>query len=114
MFRKARPRRLHPSEALTILIAFHQSGYSTFKYFYLRHVWVYWAAAFLELLSYSRFVRLQQEVLELLENLSARLSAGIGISFVDAPRGRGGDNKRIATFQMGAPHGHTGPCSPKT
>ncbi len=41
-----RPRRLHPSEVMTILIAFHQSNYRTFKHFYLKHVCVYWGAAF--------------------------------------------------------------------
>ena len=34
------PRQLHPSEVMTLLIAFHQSGYRTFKQFYERHVCV--------------------------------------------------------------------------
>ncbi len=29
---RGRPRRLHPSEVMTILIAFHQSNYRTFKH----------------------------------------------------------------------------------
>ena len=29
---RRRPQSLHPSEVMTILIAFHQSGYRTFKY----------------------------------------------------------------------------------
>ena len=33
---RGRPRKLHPSEVMTILIAFHQSGYRTFKHFYLK------------------------------------------------------------------------------
>lgn len=60
------PRQLRPSEVMTILIAFHQSGYRTFKHFYLKHVCVYWGAAFPHLLSYSRFVQLKKEVLTLL------------------------------------------------
>ena len=31
---RGRPRRLHPSEVMTILIAFQQSNYRTFKHFY--------------------------------------------------------------------------------
>ncbi len=38
---RGRPKRLHSSEVMTILIAFHQSNYRTFKHFYLKHVCVY-------------------------------------------------------------------------
>ena len=31
---RGRPRRLHPSEVMTILIAFHESGYRTFKHYW--------------------------------------------------------------------------------
>ena len=31
---RGRPRSLHPSEVMTLLIAFHQSKYRTFKHFY--------------------------------------------------------------------------------
>ena len=30
---RGRPRQLHPSEVMTLLIAFHQSNYRTFKHF---------------------------------------------------------------------------------
>ena len=63
---RGRPRRLHPSEVMTILIAFHQSNYRTFKHFYLKHVCVYYRAEFPQLVSYSRFVQLKKEVLRLL------------------------------------------------
>ena len=43
---RGRPRHLHPSEVMTILIAFHQSQYRTFKHFYERHVCVYWVNEF--------------------------------------------------------------------
>ena len=39
---RGRPRQLHPSEVMTLLIAFHQSNYRTFKHFYLKHACVYW------------------------------------------------------------------------
>ena len=38
---RGHPRRLHPSEVMTFLIAFHQSNYRTFKHFYEKHVCVY-------------------------------------------------------------------------
>ena len=53
---RGRPRQLHPSEVMTILIAFHQSKYRTFQHFYQKHVCVYYLAAFPRLVSYSRFV----------------------------------------------------------
>ena len=63
---RGRPRRLHPSEVMTILIAFHQSNYRTFKHFYEKHICVYYLAEFPHLVSYSRFVQLKKEVLKLL------------------------------------------------
>ena len=52
---RGHPRKLHPSEVITLLIAFDQSNYRTFKHFYLRHVCVYWRTAFPDLVSYTRF-----------------------------------------------------------
>ena len=63
---RGRPRNLHPSEVMTILIAFHPSNYRTFKHFYLKHVCVYWGAEFPNLVSYSRFVQVKKEVLTVL------------------------------------------------
>ena len=98
---RGRPRHLHPSEVMTILIAFHQSGYRTFKHFYQRHVCVYWRAAFPHLVSYTRFVQLKQEVLTLLTfYLSANLGTCSGISFVDSTRLRVCDNKRISSHRV--------------
>ena len=74
---RGRPRRLHPSEVTTILIAFQ---YRTFKHFYLKHVCVYWRAEFPHLVSYSRFVQLQKEVLTVLTfYLSTHLGTCSGI-----------------------------------
>ena len=94
-------RSLHPSEVMTLLIAFHQSGYRTLKHFYQRHVCVYWGSEFPNLVSYSRFVQLQQEVLDLLVlYLSTRLGACSGTSFVDSTRLRVCDNKRISAHRV--------------
>ena len=98
---RGRPRQLHPSEVMTILIAFHQSGYRTFKHFYQRHVCVCWRAAFPNLVSYSRFVQLKKEVLMVLTfYLSAHLGTCSGISFVDSTRLRVCDNKRISSHRV--------------
>ena len=98
---RGRRRKLHPSEVMTILIAFHQSNYRTFKHFYLKHVCVYWRAEFPTLVSYSRFVQLKQEVLTLLTlYLSAIRGECGGISFVDSTRLRVSDNKRISSHKV--------------
>ena len=85
----------------TLLIAFHQSGYRTLKHFYQRHVCVYWGSEFPNLVSYSRFVQLQQEVLDLLVlYLSTCLGACSGTSFVDSTHLRVCDNKRISAHRV--------------
>ena len=106
---RGRPRQLHPSEVMTLLIAFHQSGYRTFKHFYLKHVCVYWCAEFPNLVSYSRFVQLKKGVLALFNvYLSANLGTCSGISFVNSTRLRVCDNRRISSHKVFA--GHAG-CS---
>ena len=98
---RGRRRRLHPSEVMTLLIAFHESGYRTFKYFYQRHVCVYWRAEFPNLVSYSRFVQLQQEVLTVLTfYLAANLGTCSGLSFVDSTRLRVCENRRISSHRV--------------
>ncbi|MEH2204723.1 MAG: hypothetical protein V7K53_11680 [Nostoc sp.] len=49
---------MHLSEVMTIAIAFHGSGYKTFKEFYTLHVLSSWCGAFPNLVSYTRFVEL--------------------------------------------------------
>ena len=44
--RRRRATRLSPSEIMTILILFQQSGYRTFKAFYTQHVQVHLRAEF--------------------------------------------------------------------
>ena len=50
--------RLSLSEVMTIVIAFHGSGYRTFKEFYTLQVIPHWKKAFPKLVSYNRFVEL--------------------------------------------------------
>ena len=103
---RGHPRKLHPSEVMTILIAFHQSGYQTLKHFYERHVCVYWRAAFPNLVSYSRFIQFKKEVLTLLTLYLQVSHFGecSGISFVDSTRLRVCKNKRISAHRVFAAH----------
>ena len=98
---RGRPRNLHPSEVMTFLIGFHQSGYRTLKHFYEKHVCVYWRGEFPHLVSYTRFVQLKKEVLELLGfYLATRLGDCSGVSFVDSTRLRVCENKRIFSHRV--------------
>ncbi len=58
--------RMHLSEVITIVIAFHGSGYKTFKEFYTLQVLPGWRNAFPNLVSYTRFVELMPWSLMLL------------------------------------------------
>ena len=60
---RGRLRRLHPSEVMTILVHFHQKRYKNFKAYYQDYVCCQLRWAFPNLVSYSRFVQLSQEVL---------------------------------------------------
>ncbi len=98
---RGRPRHLHPSEVMTLLIAFHQSNYRTFKHFYLKHACVYWRAEFPHLVSYTRFVQLKKEVLTLLRlYFATTLGDCSGVSFVDSTRLRVCDNRRISSHRV--------------
>lgn len=77
--------RLHLSEVMTIVIAFHGSGYRTFKDFYTLGVLPHWQGAFPNLVSYNRFVELMPWSLMLLCcYLYSRLAEMTGISFIDS------------------------------
>ena len=55
--KRKRETRLSLSEVMTILIAYHQSGFTCFKYFYL-HLLRYHAHLFRGLVHYDRFISL--------------------------------------------------------
>ncbi|MBN3890861.1 MAG: IS982 family transposase [Nostoc sp. JL31] len=77
--------RMHLSEVMTIVIAFHGSGYKTFKEFYTMHVLPGWHKAFPNLVSYTRFVELMPWCLMLLCCfLHTRTGEITGISFIDS------------------------------
>src|SRR5277367_3283554 len=61
---KVRNRKagLADSEIMTILIAFHSGHFTNLKHFYLEHICVHFKDCFPGLVSYNRFVELQQRV----------------------------------------------------
>lgn len=109
--RRRRATRLHPSEIMTILILFQQSGYRTFKGFYTQQVQTHLRAEFPQLVSYNRFVELMPRVLlPLAAYLHTRLGRCTGISFVDSTSLSVCKNARIAqhrVFRVDARRGKT-------
>ena len=83
--RRRRATRLSPSELMTIVILFQQSGYRTFKGFYTQYVQTQLRREFPHLVSYTRVVALMPRVvLPLAVYLQTHLGACTGISFVDS------------------------------
>ena len=86
---------MSPSEMMTLVILFHQSGYRTFKHFYLyaeQHLRSY----FPQLLSYPRFTYTMKGLfIPLFAYLLHRRGDCTGISFIDSTSIRVCHNKRI-------------------
>lgn len=84
---RIRPSKLSESEIMTIVIAFHRSGYRNFKTFYIKHVSIYWRAYFPQLVSYTRMLKLMQSILvPLCSYMNHRKAKPTGIAFVDATK----------------------------
>lgn len=82
-----RPTGLHLSEVMTILIAFHQSGYRQFKAYYTTEIIVNRRGEFPKAPSYSRFIELMpRALLHLVVYLYRGFGACTGISFVDSTK----------------------------
>lgn len=93
---RQRAGQLSDSEALTLMIHFHQSQYRNFKAYYQQHVQVYLQAEFPHLISYGRFVQRMPRLLGwLCLYLFSGFGACSGISFVDATFIAVCDNRRI-------------------
>lgn len=81
-----KPGKLSHSEVMTILISFHLGSYRNLKHYYLFYVSQHLNKEFPKLVSYNRFVELQQQVafpLVLFLKL-CRMGECTGISFVDS------------------------------
>jgi hypothetical protein len=85
---KAQPlwtSRLCLSEVMTIVVNFHQSGYRTFKDYFLRYVTPHLSWAFPHVVSYSRFVELMAAALvPLCTYLQTRKGKSHGVAFIDS------------------------------
>lgn len=82
---RQRETKLSLSERMTIIIHFHQSGYRTFKDYYVRHVCEHLRSEFPALVSYARFVELMpQTLVPLMCYLQQCFGACTGVAFVDA------------------------------
>lgn len=81
-----KPNRISDSEVMTILFAFHLSQVRNLKAYYLGYVCRHLNQEFPRLVSYTRFVELQQQVLLPLVIFlkTCRLGKCTGISFVDS------------------------------
>lgn len=81
-----KPNRMSNSEIMSILISFHLSHVRNLKAFYLGYVCKHLTSEFPKLVSYSRFVELQQKVLLSLVIFlkTCRMGKCTGISFVDS------------------------------
>lgn len=108
---RRRKSRLSLSEVMTIVIHFHQSGYRTFKAYYLNHVQRHLNKEFPNLVSYSRFVRLMaQAMVPLIWYLITHCGQCTGLSFVDSTPIQVCHNRRIKrhkVFAGLAAHGKT-------
>lgn len=81
-----KPNRMSDSEIMAILISFHLSHVRNLKAYYLGYVCKHLQNEFPKLLSYNRFVELQQKVLLPLVIFlkTCRVGKCTGISFVDS------------------------------
>lgn len=86
------------SEAATILIFYHYSGYKCFEYYYRRCVLSELRTCFPQVPSYSRFVQLIPRCLRLLYwmgQVRGRLALTEGLYFIDSKKLPVCDNRRI-------------------
>jgi hypothetical protein len=90
------------SEIMSICMAFHLSGYKTFKHFYTRVVLANWKSYFPNLVCYSHFVQLQQgAVLPLYAFLWSECIGGCqGLSFIDSFKVAVCHNRRIFSHRV--------------
>lgn len=86
---KSKPQKsaLSLSEAMTIIILFHQSGFRFFKYFYCQMVIPFWKTAFPKLLSYNRFIEIMPRCLNALISFFHQVKGkDTGISIIDSTK----------------------------
>ena len=94
--------KLSLSEIMTIGMAFHLSGYKTFKQYYHQLVLAHWQSYFPHLVSYAHFVQLQkQAILPLYAFLwSESIGERQGLSFIDSFKLAVCHNRRIFSHKV--------------
>lgn len=98
---RLRSSRLTNSEVMTLLIAFHQSGYRDFKTYYTRFVCRYWRHHFPCLVSYTRMLKLLQSALvPLCSYMKGRRSQSTGIAYIDSTTLKVCHNLRIPRHKV--------------
>lgn len=98
---RQRAHHLSVSEIMTLLIAFQDSDYRTFKHFYRQEVCRHGRAEFPHLVSYQRFIECLPSVLvPLAAYLEARLGTTHGIAFLDSLPLPVCHNRRIYSHQV--------------
>nr|WP_223824244.1 IS982 family transposase [Candidatus Enterovibrio escacola] len=86
---------------MTIVIAFHQSGYRNFKTYYIHFVCRYLTNEFPELISYTRMLKLiQGAMVPLYSYLTHRQARPTGIALVDSSTLQVCHNLRILRYQV--------------
>ena len=109
---RRRPSCLSLSEIMTLVIAFHDSDYRTFKHFYRKEVCRHWRAEFPDLVSYQRLIECLPSVLvPLAAYLRTRLGHTRGIAFIDSLPLPVCHNRRIYSHQMFAGSAQRGKSS---
>ena len=100
--KRNKPSNLSESEVMTIMILFHSSNYRNFKNFYTGLVSHYLQNYFPSLVSYNRFVELQQSVI--IPMVAYLQSLGKGekteLYFIDSTPIKVCDNKRINNHKV--------------
>ena len=97
-----RPSQLCDSEVITILIGFHLGAHRTFKHYYEQVVMEYYKPLFPRLVSYNRFLELQQKaavpfMLFLKEECLGKCN---GINFIDSTTLKVCKNQRIHNHKV--------------
>ena len=98
--KRKRKRSISTSEIITLIIYYHQSGYGTFKWFYLRYLPKNLSKSFPGAPSYNRFIELLPEIIVPLSIfMQSRCGKGQGVAFIDSTPLRVCKNLRIPRHQ---------------
>src|SRR3569833_1439288 len=108
-----RKASLSDSEIITILIAFHSGHFTNLKHFYLACICRHYRDDFPGLVSYNRFIELQQRIaVPMMLFLKAHcLGKSRGINFIDSTHIKVCHNRRIHNHKVFAAVAERGQCS---